>query len=78
MRKFHYLITIDLDEEYLEQMVKDQPDLIEGEAFEGVSPENFISVFAQRMTEGIDEALQEGLGDAGNSKVKTTFAGECK
>ncbi|QQG33566.1 hypothetical protein [Pectobacterium phage PcCB7V] len=78
MRKFHYLITIDLDEEYLEQMVKDQPDLIEGEAFEGVSPENFISVFAQRMTEGIDDALKEGLGDAGNSKVKTVFAGECK
>lgn len=78
MRKFHYLVTIDLDDEHLEQMVKDQPDLLEGEAFEGVSPENFISVFAQRMTEGIDEALKEGLGDAGNSKVKTVFAGECK
>ncbi|MCL6318804.1 hypothetical protein EXT67_21150 [Pectobacterium atrosepticum] len=78
MRKFHYLVTIDVDDEHLEQMVKDQPDLLEGEAFEGVSPENFISIFAQRMTEGIDEALQEGLGDAGNSKVKTAFAGECK
>lgn len=78
MRKFHYLVTIDLDDAHLEQMVKDQPDLIDCETFEGVTPENFVSVFAEKMTEGIDEALQEGLGDAGNSKVKTVFAGECK
>ncbi|KAB3178433.1 hypothetical protein F9047_10810 [Escherichia coli] len=78
MRKFHYLVTIDLDDDHLEQMVKDQPDLIDCETFEGVAPENFVSVFAEKMTEGIDEALQEGLGDAGNSKVKTIFAGECK
>ena len=76
MRKFQYLVTIDLDDKHLEKMIKDEPDLLDCETFEGVSPENFVSFFAEEMTEGIDEALQKGLGDAGNSEIKTVFKGE--
>lgn len=78
MRKFQYTVTIDLDDKHLEQMVKDQPDLIDCEAFKGVTDENFVTVFAEKMVSGIDEALKDGLGDAGDSKVKTIFVGECK
>lgn len=78
MRKFHYLVTIELDEKHLEEMVKEDPELIEGERFEGVTPETFVDFLAKNIPPGIDAALKEGLGDVGECSVKTVFAGECK
>lgn len=78
MRKFQYILTVDLDDKFLEDMVKEDPSLIEGEGFEGLSVENFIPRFAEKLADPITEKLKHGLGDAGKSKVKTVFGGEVK
>lgn len=78
MRKFQYLVTIDLDDKHLEDMIRDDPSLLEGEVFKGVTPETFVSFIATGIPAAMDISLKEGLGDTGNSKVRTIFAGECR
>lgn len=76
MRKFQYLVTIDLDDEHLEGMVRNDPSLLEGETLKHLTPETFVSFLAENMAPGMDIALRDGLGDTGNSQVKTVFKGE--
>lgn len=78
MRKFQYVVTLDLDDEHLNLMVKEDPTLLEGGPLEGVEADGFIPAFAESVTPSITEELQKHLGDAGSSTIRATFAGEVK
>lgn len=77
MRRFQYLVTIDLDDEYFEDMVGEDPGILDDE-FKGVAQEDFVDVFATKLAPALKEHLDEGLGDAGKSKLDVIFAGEVK
>lgn len=78
MRKFQYLVTLDIDDDHVEAAVADRPDLLVDE-LKGVDQGDVVTSMAEKLlAEAMQETLEEGLGDAGLSKVSVLFAGEVK
>lgn len=75
MKKFQYVITLDLDDDSLKQLVKDHPEVLDGIDFNGVPEEDLPFAFAKAMTEPMEDALCSGMGQSGNSKIKVDFGG---
>lgn len=78
MRKFQYLVTLDIDDAHIEACVAENPNLVVDE-LKGVDEEDIVTSMAEKLlAEAMQETLTEGLGDAGLSKVSVLFAGEVK
>jgi hypothetical protein len=75
LRKFQYVVTIDLDDDYLST-----PEVIkELKNVPGVDESNPVySVAEDKFPEAITETLMRGMGEAGATKVSVTFDGEVK
>lgn len=75
MRKFKYVVTVDLDDEYLSTpaVVKELKNV------EGLDQNNPVySLAADKFPEAITETLMRGMGDSGETKISVTFEGEAK
>lgn len=75
MRKFQYVVTVDLDDDYLST-----PESVkELKGVPGLDQSNPIySLAADKFPEAITETLMRGMGDSGDTKITVTFTGECK
>lgn len=75
MRKFQYVVTFDLDDDFL-----NTPDIAkELKTVPGLDKSNPIySLAADKFPEAITETLMRGMGDSGDTKITVTFTGECK
>lgn len=75
MKKFQYVVTLDLDDEFLKQLVKDHPEVLEEDDFKDVAEEDLPLAFAKAMAKPMEDALLSGMGQSGDSKIKVDFGG---
>lgn len=75
MRKFQYVVTVDLDDGYLAR-----PEVeAELKKVDGLNLDNPVYSLAEDMfPAAITETLMRGMGDSGDTKITVTFAGEVK
>lgn len=75
MRKFQYVLTVDLDDDYLSR----KETANELKKVPGIDINNPIySLAADKFPDAIVETLCRGIGDSGETKITVTFAGEAK
>lgn len=75
MRKFQYVLTVDLDDEYLSR-----PEVeAELKNVDGIDQNNLVySLAADKFPQAIVETLSRGMGDCGNTKISVEFKAEEK
>lgn len=75
MRKFQYVVTVDLDDGYL-ALPEVEAELKNVDGLDLANP--VYSMAADKFPGAITETLMRGMGEAGATKVSVTFDGEVK
>lgn len=80
MRKFQYLVTINLDDEYLLKHNKeDIIAVLEEHLGRPVSEEeDYFLHFTTMMGEGMQDVLREDMNTLGHTSLDVTYSGEVK
>jgi|AGFT01.1.fsa_nt_gi hypothetical protein len=77
MRKFQYVVTIDVDDDHF--LSEDAGLVEEIKKLDGISGPDLVYALADaRFPAAMEDILNRNMGDAGKTKVKATFAGEVK
>lgn len=73
MRKFQYVLTVDLDDDYLSTPAAAK----ELKGVDGLDQSNPVySLAVDKFPEAIIETLMRGMGAAGNTKISVEFTAE--
>lgn len=76
MRKFQYLVTMDLDDGFF---LSDEEMVASIKKLDGIDGPDIISGLASaRFPEAITDTLSKNMGDCGNTNITTSFVGELK